>query len=616
MSSLTGIEDPQAAKPYGVATQSRTWTHILLIVVLWAIIYLPALSAPALLDDADSVHAEAAREMVTRGDWVTLHANGVRYLEKAPLMYWTVAASYTLFGVSEWSTRLPLALATLALLLAIYSLGTRTLGRRAGLYAAIVTATAFGTYLFTRILIPEALVGLWLTLGFDFFWRGLREEKPSRTSCWGLAVTAALSVLTKGLIGLVFPAAVIFLHLLLTGNLRHLLRMRLVSSATIFFAIATPWHVFAGLSNPPQGEARGFFWFYFVNEHFLRYLGKRFPKDYDTVPFLVFWGLMLLWVLPWTPFLFQSLAKVPHRVREFVRLDDPARARLLFAIWATVILVFFSFSSRQEYYTIPALPALALLVGGWLAEEQESAKGSALRRSAIRSSLAFAILGALVFATAMWLLAESKSVPEGSDISELLTRNPDKYALSLGHIFDLTPEAMGAFRWPLALTGIAFLLGTGLNWWFRRLQRTTAANASLIGMMIVVLACVHQGFVTFEPILSSKTLAVAINQHLQPDDVIVINGEYEAGSTLNFYTGRNVHIINSREKGNMWFGSLFSDAPKIFENDQSFAELWTSPTRVWLWVEEDKVPKIVRATPNYALTSRGGKRILTNKPVE
>jgi hypothetical protein len=216
----------------------------------------------------------------------------------------------------------------------------------------------------------------------------------------------------------------------------------------------------------------------------------------------------------------------------------------------------------------------------------------------------------------MWLLAESKAVPADSDISELLTRNPDKYALSLGHIFDLTPEAMGAFRSPLALTGIAFLVGPGLNWWFRRRQQTTFANASLVAMMIVVLACVHQGYVTFEPILSSKTLAVAINQHLKPDDVIVINGEYEAGSTLNFYTGRNVHIINNREKGNMWFGSLFPDAPKIFENDQSFAELWTGPTRVWLWVEEDKVPTIVRATPNYALASHGGKRILTNKPVE
>jgi hypothetical protein len=122
--------------------------------------------------------------------------------------------------------------------------------------------------------------------------------------------------------------------------------------------------------------------------------------------------------------------------------------------------------------------------------------------------------------------------------------------------------------------------------------------------------------VTFEPILSSKALALAVNQRLQPDDVIVINGEYEAGSTLNFYTGHNIHIINNREKGNMWFGSLFPDAPKIFENDQSFAELWTSATRVWLWVEEDKVPTIVRATPNYVLASRGGKRILTNKPVE
>src|SRR3979490_1228170 len=128
-------------------------TSIAILVILWTIIYAATMFTPALLDDADTVHAEAAREMVMHQDWVTLHANGIRYLEKAPLMYWSVAASYGLFGVSEWSTRLPLMLGVLALLLATYLLGTQAYGERGGFYAAVVMATALGPYLFTRFLI-------------------------------------------------------------------------------------------------------------------------------------------------------------------------------------------------------------------------------------------------------------------------------------------------------------------------------------------------------------------------------------------------------------------------------------------------------------------------------
>jgi len=217
--------------------------------------------------------------MLIRHDWVTLHANGVRYLEKAPLMYWAVALSYGLFGVSEWSTRLPLTLGVLALLLATYVVGKRSYGEAGGFHSALVLGTAFGPYIFTRFLIPDVLVGLWLTLGFHFFLRSLEEHQPSRLICWGFAATCALNVLTKGLIGLVFPAAVIGLYLILTGRLGHILRLRLFSSTLVFFLIAAPWHILASLRNPTQGNVRGFLWFYFVNEHFLRYLNKRVPRD-------------------------------------------------------------------------------------------------------------------------------------------------------------------------------------------------------------------------------------------------------------------------------------------------------------------------------------------------
>ena len=156
------------------------------------------------MDDADTVHAEAAREMVEHNDWVTLKINGgFRYLEKAPLMYWCVAASFKIFGVHDWSARLPIALGMLALLLVVYRIGRRFYSDEGGLYAALALATGFGPFIYTRFMIPEMLVALWLAMGFDFFLMSLeqseRGEQPSLWVCWGLAATMALNVLTKGL---------------------------------------------------------------------------------------------------------------------------------------------------------------------------------------------------------------------------------------------------------------------------------------------------------------------------------------------------------------------------------------------------------------------------------
>src|SRR6184192_976134 len=403
-------------------------TSLIIIFFLWAAIYVAGMFTPALLDDADTVHAEAAREMVQRHDWVTLYVNGIRYLEKAPLMYWGVATSYVLFGVHDWSTRLPLMLGILAWLLAAYALGRYAYGERGGFYSAIVLATALGPYLFTRFLIPDTLVGLWLILGFYFFLRSLEEDPPSRLTCWGLAATCGLNVLTKGLIGFVFPARVNGLFFNLPGKSSHLLRLRLVSSSLIFLAIAAPWHVLAALRNPDQGPIRGFLWFYFINEHVLRYLNKRVPRDYDTVLLLLFWALLLVWLVPWIAFLPQALRQVPIRWRRMrSQLDREGRANLLFMLWALVIVVFFSFSTRQEYYTIPAIPAMALLVGAWFSREAESPANSADRRAGrISSALLFA-LGSLGFVVSMLLLILSKPPSPGTDLSELLKRNPEVY---------------------------------------------------------------------------------------------------------------------------------------------------------------------------------------------
>ncbi|MGA2356563.1 MAG: glycosyltransferase family 39 protein [Terriglobales bacterium] len=586
---------------------------ILLLIALWAVIYLSGLSRPALLDDADTVHGEAAKEMLQRHDWVTLYVNGERYLEKAPLMYWGVAVSYKIFGISEWSTRFPLMLIVLAMILSTYGLGRWAFGNEGGFASGLVLATALGPFLFTRFLIPDVAVGLWLTLTFWFFLLSLDQPEPTRWTCWGLAAVCALNVLTKGLIGLVFPAGAIGLYLILMGNLRHLLKLRLFSSALVFLAIAAPWHILAALRNPPQGNVRGFLWFYFVNEHFLRFLNKRVPRDYDTVPLLLFWALLVLWLIPWTAFLPQSLQEVPLRWREFRgQMSRRQRAYLLFFLWNVVIVGFFSLSTRQEYYTIPAIPGLALLVGGWLQRERASAADSRERRSGRISSAVLLVIGVIIAAAGFALLLFSKAPAPGTDLSDLLRKNPQDYALSFGHFLDLTPQAMGAFRVPLFGFSLAFLLGTLANFILRRRGRSGAANAALVAMMVVVLACVRIAFGIFSPIISSKDLAMAIREQYRPGDQIVVYGFYENASTLNFYAG--VHLLSLRAPGgNMWYGTQFPDAPRVWETQTSFATMWNGPQRVFLWTDQED-PAALNGLKSYVIARRGGKTIFSNQP--
>ena len=226
------------------------------ILGLWVLLYGSfALVRPPLLDDADALHAEAAREILLTHDWVTLHVNGIRYLEKAPLLYWSIAASFRIFGEHDWAARLPLALYALALFIVILVLGRRLFAsQQAGFYAALCLLTASGIFGFTRILLPDVILCLWISLAMYFFWKSLGEVTPSHAAALGFDICCALGVLTKGLVGAVIPLAIILVYLFVTRNLRHLLRWHPIAGPIGFLIVAAPWHILAALRNPSIGN--------------------------------------------------------------------------------------------------------------------------------------------------------------------------------------------------------------------------------------------------------------------------------------------------------------------------------------------------------------------------
>lgn len=589
------------------------------ILGLWILLYGSfALVRPPLLDDADGVHAEAAREMLVTHDVVTLHVNGIRYLEKAPLLYWSIAASFRIFGEHDWAARLPLALYALALFLAIFALGRKLFASlQAGFYSSLALLTSCGIFGFTRILLPDVILCLWLTLAVYFFWKSLEEAQPSLASAVGFAACCALGVLTKGLVGVVFPVSIVLVYLFFTRNLRHLLRWHPALGSLAFLLIAAPWHILASLRNPTigspagamptQGNVHGFFWFYFANEHFFRYLGRRVPYDYDSVSLLIFWALLFAFIAPWIVFSITALARLQW-AQAFRRdeLDSRQRILLLLFIWAAVVVVFFTFSARQEYYLLPALPPLALLAGYWLAEDEVAPSSAGMRTAWV-----LFVLGVFAAIAAVFLAVYFKPLPIGTDVTSVLKDELRSHKLFLGHFLDLTVSAVGAFRVPFCIAAAALVVGISANLWFRIKGKARLANCFLLGTVIAFLIAAHLALNFLSPVLSSQILAEAIKPEVRPDDVIVVNGRYENASSLAFYVERQVRILNGRSSG-LWYGSFFPDAPPVFIDNATLVTLWSSDTRVFLWTPLDKAPQLPGQV--YVVGKSGGKEIVSNEP--
>ena len=561
------------------------------------------------MDDVDAVQAQAARTMLASGDWVTARLDGVAYLEKAPLNYWMMAVAYKIFGVHDWAARLPHALAVVLLCWVTYRFGRWAFGDAAGLYAGVALSTSVGLFLFTRILIPDAVLTLAIT-GAIWAWLRLLEPDEQHPLRWSLTLGFCLGVglLLKGLIASVFPVVAALAYMALIRRLFSWAawrRLHLGLAIPVALAIAVPWYVLATIHNPPYfafslhsgpGEYRGFFWFYFFNEHLLRFLGMRYPRDYDTVPRVWFWILNLLWIFPWSFYLLAA------PTLDFETSSRAGRTRLMALCWIGVVMLFFTFSTTQEYYSMPIYPALALLVGSVLATSSRW-----LRTGTYALLAVCAILSAVLFS----LLLLVWRVPAPGDISQALTQHPELYTHSLGHIWDLTLNAFAYLKLPLGLAAVAFA-GTAIALAFSKnnVRRTVLVVAA--GMMVFFLAA-RIALIRFDSYLGSYPLAERLEQ-IPPGQLIEADAYY-AFSSVFFYTNRTALLLNGR-MNNLEYGSYAPGAPDVFIDDKRFVSLWSTDARYYLLAYGTDMPHLEQLVgkPNlHVVAENAGNYLLTNR---
>ena len=700
---------------------------------LWLALFFAALFSPAVLDDADGTHAQAARAMATSGQVVTLRVDGVRYLEKAPLPYWLTAISYRIFGFNAFATHLPEAVAVLLLMLLGHRWANQAFGARTGFYTAAAILTSAGVFLFTRILIPEVLLALLLgvalfaflktltpvlaetpldegviavrdgktnTDGTEAAQRGTEKgvrERPAVIAYAGplfypyvMWAALGLAVLAKGLVAMVFFFATTLIYLAFTDELGRWRELRPGLGGLLFLAVAAPWHVAAALQTPGP---HGFLWFYFWNEHVLRFLGRRVPADFNRMPGWLYWCAHLVWLFPWALFLplgitalwrrnkhqtevltgglsrpkFFSWARalsglgvfaaieirdwmhldffgylavaivlgfvteIAYRRRRsglpmspFHRIDAQQRTILLLSLFAGTVLLFFSLSTNQEYYTFPAyLPVLLLIAATITRAEQTYSSNASARRWIGFAHYSFIGIGLMAAGMLLYGVWSSRGLPFSPDIGALVARRGVAgYTLSMAHVFDLTTQSFRALRFPALLAAWALLTGPALAWVLRMQRRHIAATTCVAFTAAVFLVAAHVAFARFGPMLSSENMAAKVMQleaghRIAPGTRTLLYGDQSYGSSIPFYLGRQVGLVNARSSS-MLYGSEFPDAASVFEDTNELMRDWGTGERKILFVPAEKRDEVDRllGSRQILIEERSGKALVTDRVLD
>ena len=525
--------------------------------------------------------------MLTRGDWVIPHVNGLPYLEKPPLYFWLTALTFGLLGPSEWAVRLWSALATLGTVLLTWQIGRRLYGARAGLYTGLVLATVVGNALYVRKASTDQLFVFCLTLALYGFLRDVERPDRGRMRFLWLYAGAALSVLSKGFLGLVFPALIVGIGLALVRRLSWR-ELNLARGAALVLVLAAPWHVLAAWRSSTL------FGFYVLDNHLLRFLdARRFVEDDVPISTLGFLVASFLWAFPWGVF---ALA------RSAPASSAAARWRPVIVIWALAIVGLFALSRfKHEYYALPAFPALAVLIGAAWASGRDVGRW-----------LGVGLAGCLtVGAWALWMGAGLTPHQAMAGLAELNVYY--RILREQGVPFPFaSPRPFGALMQGLGLTLIAGWSAAAVCWargWRRGAFVSLLAVAGAITILILRLLTV------IEPHHSAKEISQAITAQAGPADAIVVEGSLEYSPAIPFYTGRRVLLVNGAV-GYFSFASNLPEAEGVFIDTRDLRRLWEGPRRVFLVVRRPPGQSVVAALPTARvreLGHYGSRRLYSNR---
>jgi 4-amino-4-deoxy-L-arabinose transferase-like glycosyltransferase len=501
-------------------------TALAALVLLLAAVTLQNLVRP-LANPDEGRYSEISREMAESGDWVTPRLNGLLYFEKPPLQYWAGALAFRAFGVSEWSARLYVTLCAWGVI-ALVAFTAARLGTRADAAGAVIALVASPYFMaLSGAVTLDMGLTLWLTLALCAWLLAERSGiAPRARRRWMLAAWAAmaLAVLSKGLVGIVIPAASLALTCALRRDFSPLARLEWLRGGALFLAIAAPWFVAVSIANP------GFAEFFFIHEHFTRFLTTQHRR---AEPWWFFLPIVALGFLPWAASLPEALATAWRERRGKTAPLLPAM------IWAAFVVVFFSASgSKLPAYVLPAFPPLALVLGRHLARAREA-------------SLAAWMLPAVALTAAATWFATRAAERAREPWAKLLYADAEPWLVGAGAAITAGLVA-----------SIALLL---------RRRRWAGLLAAAIGVA-AFLACALQAFESFAPRQSGKILGDRVRAAATPDTRIYSVDIYDQSTT--FYIGRPVILVKIRDELDL---GLAADPSRWLPTIEDFAADWQRP---------------------------------------
>jgi 4-amino-4-deoxy-L-arabinose transferase-like glycosyltransferase len=543
-------------------SDSASWSRdCLLLTLAFGALFFFRLGSYPLSNPDEGRYAEIPREMVASGDYVTPRLNGVVYFEKPPLVYWTTAVCLKLFGPSEWSMRATPALFALAGVLLTYAAARRLHGREAGLLAAAVLGTSILYFVIAHIMLLDMAVSVLMAATLFCFILGVREAPGARRRWffYGLYASAALATLTKGLIGFLVTGAVMFLWLLIFNQWKRLRPLHLPSGIALFLLIAAPWHILAAQANETWAHR------YFVYEHW-----ERFSTTAASRPgaWHYFVWIVLAGLIPWIGFLWSA---VRAGVRGgWAKKNENADA-WFFVTWAVFIFLFFSKShSKLAPYILPIFPALAVMIGGWLAQVWRAPDGAKRMR-----------LGLGLFSFFCGLLALALCV---------VVSRPAIVRMDAGQALTLQIPAF-------TMAGV-LLIGGIFTPWLAKIRGGRVAVGGLVGTMALFFATLQFA----APNISkpgTKALAEIVTAKAKPGDRVLHYHEFFHDFT--YYARRVVDVVAFKGELELEEDAAARASGRFME-EPKFRELWAGSGRVWAVArKKDLKPLFGDATFRYHL---------------